>query len=286
MKISLLVSGGLGCEVLNHMISRDENLVCVFTDKSSDEIQEICKYRKIPVFVGNPRQGRGAKFLQDYNLDLILSINYLFIIENDLYNQAPIACNIHGSLLPKYRGRTPHVWAIINNEKEAGITAHLIDDGCDTGDIISQVKVPVLENDTGADILSKYKAQYLPLVDDILEKIHKGCLKSQPQDHSKATYFGKRSPEDGRINWDWQKERIRNWVRAQSFPYPGAFTFWKEKKIIIDWVDYSELGFEDSIPNGTLLALDPFQVKTPNGVLKITKIRRTTVEAEIGNKFR
>ena len=286
MKISLLVSGGLGCKVLRHILSREEDLVCVFTDKKSEEIQEVCKGSQIPVFVGNPRQGKGANFLRDFCIDLVLSINYLFIIEKDLFNQAPLACNIHGSLLPKYRGRTPHVWAIINNEKKAGITAHLIDDGCDTGDIISQVKVPILENETGADILSKYNALYLPIVDDILKKIHKGCLKSQPQDHSKATYFGKRSPEDGLINWNWQKERIRNWVRAQSYPYPGAFTIWKGAKITIDWVDYSELGFEDSTPNGTLLALDPLQVKTPNGALKITKVRESIADAEIGQKFR
>src|SRR5690606_33504394 len=97
---------------------------------------------------------------------------YLFIIDKKIIDLATsIAFNIHGSLLPKYRGRTPHVWSIINNEKFTGITAHIIDEGCDTGDIIEQVKIKISKSDTGASLLEKYNLLYLPLIRSVLEKI-------------------------------------------------------------------------------------------------------------------
>jgi len=94
-----------------------------------------------------------------------------------------------------------------------------------------------------------------------------------PQDESKATYFGKRTPDDGEINWYWQKERIRNWVRAQALPYPGAFTWVGQEKMIIDEIAFDDTGFHSDIPNGTVLSLSPVRVKTPNGVIRIEKDR-------------
>jgi len=282
MKIALLISGGLGLQVLEHLLTSDEKISCVLTNKSSTEIIDRCKAAQIPTFIGNPRNGKGAEFAKQFGFDLILSVNYLFIIEKDLFSLATVSCNIHGSLLPKYRGRTPHVWAIINNEQKAGITAHLIDEGCDTGDIIRQVEVSIAPNDTGADILRKYNLEYLPLVDSILADFKKGTLEFTAQDQSKATFFGKRTPEDGEIDWGWQKERIRNWVRAQADPYPGAFTHLEETKIIIDEIVYSDLGFKQSQPNGLIVSSSPLMVKTPNGVIELKKVRNINRSLEKG----
>ena len=282
MKIALLISGGLGLQVLEHLLTSDEKISCVLTNKSSTEIIDRCKAAQVPAFIGNPRNGKGAEFAKQFEFDLILSVNYLFIIEKDLFSLASIACNIHGSLLPKYRGRTPHVWAIINNENKAGITAHLIDEGCDTGDIIRQVEVAIAPNDTGADILNKYNLEYLPLVDSILSDFREGTLEFIAQDHSKATFFGKRTPEDGEIDWDWQKERIRNWVRAQADPYPGAFTYLENAKITIDEIVYSDLGFEQSQPNGLVISSSPILVKTTNGVIELKKVRNINRPLEKG----
>ena len=153
------------------------------------------------------------------------------------------AINIHGSLLPKYRGSTPHVWAIINGEKEAGITAHFIDESVDNGDIVHQIKVPIQDDDTGAMILKKYNQQYPLLIKKILIDIKCDSLKVRAQDATKATYFGKRTPEDGHINWNWSKERIRNWIRAQAHPYPGAFFFINNVKVIVNKASFCDLGF-------------------------------------------
>lgn len=273
MKIALLISGGLGLRVLNHLLESNQNIACIFTNKSSEQIVSEANNNDIPLFVGNPRNTKGATFLKKIEVDLILSVNYLFIIERDLFSQAKLACNIHGSLLPKYRGRTPHVWAIINNESKTGITAHLIDDGCDTGDILEQIEVPIGPTDTGADILEKYNSLYIPLVDRVLHNFSSGSIKTQIQDHSKASFFGKRTPEDGEINWSWHKERIVNWVRAQAHPYPGAFTSLNGEKLIIDQVEISPLGFSQEQRDGLVLSVNPFCVKTPNGALHLKKVR-------------
>ena len=187
--------------------------------------------------------------------------------------------------MPKYRGRTPHVWSIINNEKETGITAHVIDEGCDTGDIISQIKIPINEIETGSEILNKFKLEYYNLLLDVFKKLNSGKLELIKQDEQLSTYFGKRAPEDGRINWNWQKERIINWVRAQAHPYPGAFSYVNNQKLIIDKVEVCSFGYRFDTKNGTILAITPdIVVKTSNGALKI-KISRQKIKTRKGDIF-
>jgi len=274
MKIALMVSGNLGLIVLKDLLTSEDQIVALFTDKGSEAIIKLASDAKIDCFIGKPRGGKAQGFKGSYAPDVLLSINYLFLIEEDLIDwPKKVAINFHGSLLPKYRGRTPHVWAIINNESETGITAHRISLGCDEGDIIMQVSIPIEPKDTGADILSKYNLIYPQLVRDVLTSVKGETVKYTPQDELKATSFGKRTVENGRINWDWQKERIRNWVRAQAYPYPGAFTHLDNKKIIIDQVDFDDFGFHQEQPNGILLTLNPLRVKTPNGVLRLIRVR-------------
>lgn len=274
MNYCICVSGALGLTVLQRLVSSPITIKCVFTDRHSDGIIEYCDQKKIPVFAGNPRNGKAVGWLDEQMIEFenLLSINYLFILESDILNRATgYAVNFHGSLLPKYRGRTPHVWAIINGEKEAGVTAHLMNANCDDGDIVRQVIVPIEDEDTGASILEKYKALYPVLVLQVVDDIENGNVQCRKQDISKATFFGKRTPRDGEIHWEWQKERIRNWVRAQAKPYPGAFTYLNDCKIIINKIEFSDLGFTDTMANGLVVAVKdgkPY-VKTQNGVVKL-----------------
>jgi len=275
MNLALFVSGGLGFKVLDHLMESKHSIKCVYTDSNSNEIIDTANDNHLPIFIGNPRNERALRFIDAHTIDIILSVNYLFLIERLLFSKAELAVNIHGSLLPKYRGRTPHVWAIINNESKTGVTAHLIDDGCDTGDIIKQKEVEINNNDRGADILEKFNKLYIPLVDEILIDFERGSITPIPQNNKNATFFGKRTPDDGRINWGWHKERIRNWVRAQAYPYPGAFTYYQglDEKVIIDEVVFSDKGFNETDRNGLIVSLNPICVKTPNGVLEIRNIR-------------
>jgi methionyl-tRNA formyltransferase len=273
MKLGLLVSGALGFEILKK-IKELHDIVFIFTDGQSKEISEYAQNFSIPFFVGNPRINSVIEFISGKNIEVLVSVNYLYIIDSRLISlPSKLAFNIHGSLLPKYRGRTPHVWAIINNESMTGITAHVIDSGCDTGPILDQVTVQIEPNDTGYLVLEKYKNLYFQFLLRVLNQIESGTHSFTIQDESLATFFGRRSPKDGKINWDWHKERIRNWVRAQAYPYPGAFCWNRSQKIIIDEIVFVDCGFHFENPNGLVLSLEPLLIKTANGVVELKKIR-------------
>lgn len=278
MNLGLLVSGNLGYLIIKYLI-KNFKIEYVLTDSKSHSIIDFCNQNEIEHFIGNPRNGSAFNFCSQKKIDILISVNYLFIIEKDLIElPKSFAFNIHGSLLPKYRGRTPHVWAIINNETKTGITAHLIDEGCDTGDIIDQIEIEIGCEDTGADILNKFNNIYIELLNTVLTKASLGNLTFSKQQNNLATFFGKRTPSDGKIDWNWQKERINNWIRAQSNPYPGAFTYYNGVKLIIDKIKYSELGFTNEMPNGLVISTNPFLVKTPNGVVELCQVRNLDIK--------
>jgi methionyl-tRNA formyltransferase len=285
MKLAVLVSGNIGFNVLKYIHS-NKKICFVLTDKKSINIINFCNDNKIDLFVGCPRSNKLNNFLENREIDVLISVNYLFLINKNLISLPNrIAFNIHGSLLPKYRGRTPHVWAIINNEKETGITAHQIDKGCDTGKIIEQIKVPILENDTGGIILDKFNKLYPILVESVLNKIETDTVILKQQNDSKSMYFGKRTPENGRIDWEWSKERIFNWIRAQADPYPGAFTYYNQHKVIIDNINYTDYGYNYNMKNGLILSTSPLLIKTTNGVIKVVKMRNVNLVFKINEVF-
>ena len=285
MKVGVLASGNLGLECL--IRCKDEIFpLFIATDISSQGIHYFAKTNNIPLFIGNPRNGKLAAFIGDGSYDIIFSINYLFLIEEDIIAKAKYPINFHGSLLPKYRGRTPHVWAIINNEKKTGVTAHLIDRHCDTGNIVLQREFEIDSKETGADILNKFIYLYPRLIIEVCKLFESRKLMSKPQNNEIATYFGKRIPEDGLIDWNWQKERIYNWVRAQAEPYPGAYALLKGQKVIIDEIKYTNFGFNHNMPNGLILENFPnILVKTPNGVVELNKIRNRDLKCQKGKIF-
>lgn len=286
LTLGVLCSGGLGLDTLSK-IAKEHIIQFILTDSNSKGIINFATKNSIPLYAGNPRKGKGYNFIKDFSVDVIASINYLFLIEEDIINHSNLLTfNIHGSLLPKYRGRTPHVWAIINGEDKAGITAHIIDVGCDTGKIIHQIEVPIEVDDTGAMILKKYAKAYYPLVKKVLKDVVNNQLKLTIQKEEDATFFGKRTPADGEINWDWDKEAIRNWIRAQANPYPGAFSFYNNQKIIIDKVSFSKEKFSSKQENGEIIKLKPnVVVKTKNGAINLDIIRTENCTFAIGKRF-
>ena len=171
MKIGVLASGNLGFEVVKGL-TKIHQIEFICTDSNSNSIIEFAESNGIKNYKGNPRNGKAIRVIGDIRVDVLLSINYLFLIEEDLISLPTIiAINIHGSLLPKYRGRTPHVWSIINGETVAGITIHEISKGCDEGKIIEQLKIPIHSEMTGGELLAAYGNNYLPLLLETLKKI-------------------------------------------------------------------------------------------------------------------
>ncbi|WP_205508558.1 methionyl-tRNA formyltransferase [Longitalea arenae] len=286
LQFGILASGRLGA-ICTERLLKTKRISFVFTDKFSTGVIELCNKGGIPLFVGNPRNGKAASFIEQFKVDVLLSINYLFIVEKDIINLArKYAINLHGSLLPKYRGRTPHVWAIINNEKETGITAHLITEGCDEGDIVFQEKITINDSDTGATLLEKFNERYPAIISKVIDMIENHTIMPVKQNNAEATYFGKRTPLDGEINWNWQKEQINNWVRAQARPYPGAFTFYENTKVIIHKIEYVNTGFHQNDQNGKILNADQLIVKTPNGAVRLVDFEKENhIIFKIGNVF-
>jgi methionyl-tRNA formyltransferase len=134
------------------------------------------------------------------------------------------AYNMHGSLLPKYRGRVPVNWAIIRGERETGATLHEMVEKPDAGRIAGQEAVPIGENDTAGEVFARVTAAAALVLDRALPSLLDGTAVLAPQDLGSGSYFGARKPEDGRIDWTRSAREVHNLIRAVAPPYPGAFT--------------------------------------------------------------
>ncbi len=141
------------------------------------------------------------------------------------------AFNLHGSLLPKYRGRAPVNWAIIHGETETGATLHEMVEKPDAGRIVDQEPVPILPDDLAVEVFGKVAGAAECVVKRSLPKLVDGSAVLRAQDLSKGSYFGGRRPEDGRIDWSAPAKRVHDLVRAVAPPYPGAFTEVEGKRL-------------------------------------------------------
>jgi methionyl-tRNA formyltransferase len=157
--------------------------------------------------------------------DFLFSFYYRQMLGPALLALAPRgALNMHGSLLPRYRGRAPVNWAVLNGERHTGATLHYMTDRADAGDIAGQQAVPILPDDTAAQVQRKVTLAAEIVLDTALPALLRGDAPRRPNRLSEGTYFGRRRPEDGRIEWQWPARRIHDLVRAVAPPYPGAFT--------------------------------------------------------------
>jgi methionyl-tRNA formyltransferase len=157
--------------------------------------------------------------------DLLFSFYYRSMLSRALLEiPAGGALNVHGSLLPRYRGRVPVNWAVIKGERETGATLHYMVEKPDAGDIVSQQAVPILPDDTAFDVFSKVSVAAEIALDRILPALLAGTARRVPQDLARGSYFGGRKPEDGRIDWRRGAAEIHNLVRGVAPPYPGAFS--------------------------------------------------------------
>jgi len=165
---------------------------------------------------------------------MIIVIGWYCIINKQLISKVPFGIlGIHASLLPKYRGFAPLVWAIICGEKKTGISLFYFDSGIDSGDLIDQIEFDISTTDTIKEVLLKTKKSII----DILKKNYPKLLDDDAprikQNHDNATYCSQRKPEDGRIDWNLSNNKIYDFIRAQAPPYPGAFSMIDNKQITI-----------------------------------------------------
>lgn len=133
------------------------------------------------------------------------------------------AFNLHGSLLPRYRGRAPLNWALVNGERETGMTLHHMSEEADAGDVVAQVRLEIGPDETAPELLRRLEDAAEAVLLSALPAIEEGCAPRLPQDPALCSTFGRRRPEDGRFEWSWPARRIHNLVRAVTRPFPGAF---------------------------------------------------------------
>lgn len=166
--------------------------------------------------------------------DFLFSFYYRHMLKAPLLATAPRgAFNMHGSLLPKYRGRVPINWAVIHGETETGATLHVMNEKPDNGAIVDQMAVPILPDDSAQDVFDKVTvAAELVLWRSLPALLH-GTARLRPQDLSQGAYFGGRKPEDGRIPLQLGAAELHNFVRALTRPYPGAFADLAEGRLVI-----------------------------------------------------
>lgn len=202
--------------------------------------------------------------------DILFSFYYRTLLGEPLLSIPPAGClNLHGSLLPKYRGRAPINWALIRGEAETGVTLHYMTPRPDAGDIVHQRAFPILPDDTARSLFDRATAEAGALLDEALPLVRDGRAPRRPQPRQGASYFGRRTPEDGRIDWNGSSHDIRNLIRGVTAPYPGAFTHVGVRKVTIWSATELERATPERALPGTVLSASPLTVSCGEGVLRI-----------------
>jgi methionyl-tRNA formyltransferase len=207
------------------------NLVVTHEDNPAETIwfesvAALCREQKIPFITpADPKSPELFAQVKALAPDFIFSFYYRHMLPTELLAIAKRgAYNLHGSLLPKYRGRVPVNWAVLHGETETGATLHEMAAKPDAGDIIAQVAVPILPDDTAHEVFGKLTVAGEQALWFALPDLIAGTAKPLLNDLSKGSYFSGRKPEDGRIDWSQTAQQVYNLHRAVAPPYPGAFT--------------------------------------------------------------
>lgn len=189
------------------------------------DVEELATARSIPLLmVENGMNVPGMlEQVASWQPDLFVVAGWYHMIPRRWRELAP-AFGLHASLLPDYSGGAPLVWAMINGEAETGITMFKMDDGVDSGPIAGQKSETILPTDTIATLYARIEERALDLLREVLPQYMRGTLELVVQDESRRRTVPQRSPEDGLIRWDWDCARIDRFIRAQTKPYPGAFS--------------------------------------------------------------
>lgn len=226
----------LGFQALQALAARDLTIVGLVTkpEEALDERPLARLAQSIGVPVLAPESPREARFLREVKRlapDLIAVAGYHKILPTTLLKLPPNGViNLHGSLLPRYRGPCPWKWAIRNGESKSGATVQEMTAALDRGDILSQAEVPIDPADTGESLFLKICAVAGPLLAQTIADLEAGPLRRLPQDERLASYYGYPSDDDARIRWEWSAQRISNQVRGFC-PRPGAWTQYGGKRL-------------------------------------------------------
>jgi methionyl-tRNA formyltransferase len=218
--LSVLLAQGVQVTlVLTHRDRADENIWF-------DSVEKLAREHGLPVIApGDANDPAVIEQVRALRPDFLFSFYYRNMLAPELLALPRRgAYNMHGSLLPQYRGRVPVNWAVIMGESETGATLHEMVAKPDAGGIVDQEAVPIGPEDTAAEVFGKVTAAAEQVLARALPGLIAGTARLTPQDLSKGRYYGGRKPEDGRIDWANSAQAVHNLVRGVAPPYPGAFT--------------------------------------------------------------
>ena len=272
----------VGYECLSLLLERGDNVVALFTheDNPNEKIwfktpAVAAREKNIPIFT--PEKVNTPEWIEIIAAmapDLILSVYYRNMISSKILALPRLgAFNMHGSLLPKYRGRAPINWAVLHGEPRIGMTLHRMVKAADAGEIVDQEGVDIAPRDTAEQAFRKVLPCARRVLARQIDALLAGTARETPQDDAQATYFGGRKPEDGRINWTQSSRQIFNLIRAVTDPYPGAFVDIGSSRLMIWWAEPDSPATRGRRGKpGEVLSNNPLVVATGDGALELTRV--------------
>lgn len=284
MRIVFMGTPAFAVPSLEALIRSDDQVVGVVTqpdrpkgrgqDLAASPIKLVCQRGGIPVL--QPAKMKDPAFLDElraWQPDLIAVAAFGRILPPVILTMPPRGCiNVHGSLLPKFRGAGPIQWAVITGEAETGITTMLMDEGMDTGAMLLQERMPILPDDTAGSLSVRLADVGGRLLVETIKQLKAGTLVPIQQDHTQATLAPLLKKEDGLIDWTRSAVEIERRIRGMS-PWPGAFTFAGEERWTI-WRALVTESIPGSLPGHiTAVAKEGIAVATGQGAILITELQ-------------
>lgn len=272
MRILFFGIYGVGVCALDRLLDAGFDVVAVVTKPDAPDegqpVAELARQRGVPVWQPtSPREPRFLLEIEQTRPDLLVVSGYHRIIPARILELPSIAAiNVHGSLLPRYRGPNPWKWAVIQGETQTGVTVHVMTPELDRGEILAQKVVDIDDEDTGGNVFEKTSAAGAILLVNTIQRMREGTIQPRPQDESVASYHGYPTDVDTRIDWAGDARRIRNLVRGLS-PRPGAWTGFGDRRIFIWKVDPTET--ESVEPPGTVVARSPDGLRVATGTVDV-----------------
>ncbi len=263
----------VGYRCLEELLRQGADVQLVFTheDSPAEEIwfrsvRELAERHGIPFVTSEINEPGNVAQVRDIAPDFIFSFYYRNMIKQEILDLASKgALNLHGSYLPKYRGRVPVNWAVINGETETGVTLHYMVAKPDAGDIVDQKKIPIAFTDTAFDVFNNLTVAAVDVISRSWPQLQVGTAPRIPMDLENGSYFGGRKPADGEIDWTKSAVQIYNLIRGVTHPYPGAFARLGGKRVVI-WQAWPVPGIATP---GQIISTEPLQVGTGDGLLEL-----------------
>jgi|ERR1700742_1992057 len=242
-----------GYKTLQALIAMDHEVVLAVSHPSSEEsykaiwsapVDELAREHGIPLHLTETVDAETIDLVKHADPDVIVVNSWYYRMPAELYDLPPHGTlNFHDSLLPRFTGFSPVLWALISGASEFGLTVHRMDDGLDTGDILVQRSLPIGPTDTGTELVLRGMDLIPGALAEALTALDSGTAVWRPQNKAERTYFHKRSERDSLIDWNWPADDTARFVRALSDPYPRAFSFYRGERIEILEAHVSEACF-------------------------------------------